>query len=74
MALFERIHEVALPLLNLFNYQAGKKKKLQVLKSRNIKSSRLVCHVMWVYLVLFLSHPCWDSFLSHYVFPYPLKS
>lgn len=28
MALFERIHEVALPLLNLFNYQAGKKKKI----------------------------------------------
>ena len=27
MALFKRIHEVALPLLNLFNYQAGKKKK-----------------------------------------------
>lgn len=54
MALFKRIHEVALPLLNLFNYQAGKKKKkLQVLKSRNIKSSRLVCHVMWVYLVFF---------------------
>ena len=57
MALFKRIHEVALPLLNLFNYQAGKKKKLpvQVLKSRNIKSSRLVCHVMWVYLVFFIS-------------------
>lgn len=47
MALFKRIHEVALPLLNLFNYQAEKK------KSRNIKSSRLVCHVMWVYLVFF---------------------
>lgn len=53
MALFKRIQKVALPLLNLFNYQAEKKKKLQVLKSRNIKSSRLVCHVMWVYLVFF---------------------
>ena len=54
MALFKRIHEVALPLLNLFKLSSRKKKKnYKYIKSRNIKSSRLVCHVMWVYLVFF---------------------
>ena len=55
MALFKRIHEVALPLLNLFKLSSPKKtnKNCKYIKSGNIKSSRLVCHVMWVYLVFF---------------------
>lgn len=32
MALFKRIQKVALPLLNLFNYQAEKKKNYKYLK------------------------------------------
>lgn len=76
MALFKRIHEVALLLLNLFKLSSQKKPKItNTLKVGTSNGSRLGCHVMWVYLVFFfLSHPCSDSFLSHYVFPYPHSS
>ena len=54
MALFKRIHEVALLLLNLFKLSSQKKPKItNTLKVGTSNGSRLGCHVMWVYLVFF---------------------